>query len=50
LSVGLRNLKLPPDVFWRLSLPEWRAMTAPARAAAPLARSEFEKLMTQYPD
>jgi hypothetical protein len=37
-------------MFWRLSLPEWRALTSPPRHAAPLARAEFEQLMQQHPD
>jgi uncharacterized phage protein (TIGR02216 family) len=37
-------------VFWSLSLPEWRALTLPARAATPLDRSELDTLMRRYPD
>jgi uncharacterized phage protein (TIGR02216 family) len=48
--VGLGRLRLSPEVFWRLSLPEWRALTTPQRAAAPLARAELERMMSQYPD
>ncbi|HEY0105355.1 MAG TPA: phage tail assembly chaperone, partial [Rhizomicrobium sp.] len=50
LSVGLGRLRLPPSVFWSLSLPEWRALLAPPPAHMPLARAEFEDLMSQYPD
>jgi uncharacterized phage protein (TIGR02216 family) len=50
MNAGLHKLRLPPSVFWNLSLPEWRALTTPPRAAAPLVRSEFERLMSQYPD
>jgi uncharacterized phage protein (TIGR02216 family) len=42
LSAGI-----PPDAFWRLSLAEWRWMSA---AAAAPARSELERLMQDYPD
>jgi uncharacterized phage protein (TIGR02216 family) len=41
-------LKLPPAVFWSLSLAEWRALTAPAVPA--LRRRELETMMQQYPD
>src|SRR6185437_3264412 len=50
LSFGLGRLRLSPQTFWSLSLPEWRALTAPKRAASPLARSEFDELMRRYPD
>jgi uncharacterized phage protein (TIGR02216 family) len=50
MSLGLRRFRLAPDVFWRLSLPEWRALIVPPRRAVPLARAELEDLMTRYPD
>jgi uncharacterized phage protein (TIGR02216 family) len=50
MSLGLHHLRLAPDMFWRLSLPEWRALTASARRTAPLARAEFEDLMSRHPD
>jgi len=43
-------LKLAPRTFWSLSLPEWRAMLAPLRGTAPLARSDLENLMKEFPD
>jgi len=43
-------LHLSPDAFWRLSLPEWRALVAPPPARQPLARTAFEDLMSQFPD
>ncbi len=48
-------MRIPPDQFWRMSLPEWRAAVTGfqnRRGArpAPLARSEFESLMEAYPD
>jgi len=43
-------LHLPPSVFWSLSLPEWRALTAPPRTTTPLARAEFETMMSLHPD
>lgn len=39
-----------PEAFWRLSLKEWRMLTAPERSAAPLGRPEFEALLARYPD
>lgn len=43
------SLGLPPHRFWRLSLREWRAITAPS-GPAPLSRAEFEALSRQHPD
>ncbi|HRP10790.1 MAG TPA: phage tail assembly chaperone [Terricaulis sp.] len=39
---------LAPDAFWRLSLKEWRALTA--AGAAPFDRSAFDALAAQFPD
>jgi uncharacterized phage protein (TIGR02216 family) len=50
MSLALHHFRLAPEVFWNLSLPEWRALIAPARRAAPLARTEFDDLMSRYPD
>lgn len=38
---------IAPAAFWRLSLREWRALTAPANRA-PLRRSEFLDLLRQH--
>jgi uncharacterized phage protein (TIGR02216 family) len=44
-------LKLPPAVFWSLSLREWRALLSPrARGETPMRRDEFDDLMQRYPD
>lgn len=48
MSLGLKQLRLSPDVFWRLSLPEWRALFD--RASPALGRSDLEILMKLYPD
>ncbi len=48
--MGLGRLRLPPDMFWHLSFPEWRALTTPRPTARPLARAEFENLISQFPD
>ena len=45
LSVGLA-----PDTFWRLSLKEWRMLTAGPVQAAPLGRGELEAMVGLWPD
>ena len=40
---------VPPEAFWRLSLREWRWLTA-VGGAAPLGRGELERLMEAHPD
>lgn len=52
MTLGLGQLRLPPEIFWRLTLPE---LAAAARAlqpkdALPMSRSDIARLMTQYPD
>jgi len=42
-------MRLTPAIFWSLSLPEWRAITAPPRSAA-LTRRDFVQLMQRFPD
>jgi len=39
---------LVPADFWRLSLKEWRALTA--QGASPFDRAAFEALASQFPD
>ena len=39
-----------PEAFWRLSLKEWRWLTAGPVQAAPMARSEFERMAEAWPD
>lgn len=41
-------LHIPPAAFWRLSVLEWRALSA--ATMAPLARPALEALMRRYPD
>jgi uncharacterized phage protein (TIGR02216 family) len=49
-------MRLSPETFWSMSLPEWHATVAGfaartgARRTVPLTRSEFEQLMQKYPD
>jgi uncharacterized phage protein (TIGR02216 family) len=49
MHAAFATLRLTPSTFWSLSLPEWRALTTPPRAAA-LSRASFESLMAEYPD
>lgn len=44
------NLGVTPAAFWRLSLCEWRAMTAPLARTAALPRIDFEALARRFPD
>ena len=39
-----------PEAFWRLSLKEWRMLTAPASDGAPMDRAGFEALAARWPD
>ncbi|MFN3482264.1 rcc01693 family protein [Rhabdaerophilum calidifontis] len=54
LAFGLGILALPPDAFWRLTLPEFlaalEARTGRRRAVSPLGRAEFAALMARFPD
>lgn len=50
LRFAVLRLGLSPDAFWRLSLVEWRMLTASAEADAPLSRAGFERLAKTYPD
>ncbi len=49
LAFAMRRFVLPPEVVWRLSLAEWRALTAPA-GPAPLSRADFAALAAAHPD
>ncbi len=50
LRFAVLRLGLTPDAFWRLSLVEWRMLTAAADAEAPLGRAGFERLRKAHPD
>ena len=57
LPLGLGVMGLSPDLFWRLSLVEWRAAVeghalrvSGGGRAAPLRRDEFGALLARYPD
>lgn len=52
MGFGLAVLRLPPDAFWRLTLPE---LAAAAVALAPatrerLRRADLDTLMRRFPD
>jgi uncharacterized phage protein (TIGR02216 family) len=43
------RLHVPPDAFWRLSVAEWRAITAPPPSDA-MGRRALNALMAAWPD
>lgn len=43
------RMGISPRDFWRLSLKEWRMLTAPVDPA-PLGRAELEALRVRFPD
>jgi uncharacterized phage protein (TIGR02216 family) len=47
-------MRLTPDVFWAMSLGEWRAavngFAHRSQRATPLARADLDQLMRLYPD
>ncbi len=49
LRLAAGRFGLAPAATWRLSLVEWRALTASA-GPAPLGRAEFERLRRAHPD
>ena len=49
MALGLGRLRLSPDVFWRLSIAEWRAITGD-NVEPPMTQADLNQLMTEYPD
>lgn len=49
LRLAALEFHIPPEAFWRLSLVEWRALTAEDAPAA-LDRARFDALLRQHPD
>jgi uncharacterized phage protein (TIGR02216 family) len=51
MEIGLGHLRLAPDDFWRMTLPE---LAAAARRGAPPqeapTRAAFERLLRNFPD
>lgn len=43
-------LGIAPEAFWRLSVREWRMLTAADGGAAPMERSDLERMMEAWPD
>jgi uncharacterized phage protein (TIGR02216 family) len=50
MRLGLRQLGLPPDVFWRLTPAELRFLAGAEAGAAPLSRAGLEALARNFPD
>lgn len=52
MQFGLGELKLSPDQFWKLTPRELFAALGPLNAthAAPLQRTELDRLMAAFPD
>lgn len=50
LRLAAERFGLGPAAFWRLSLVEWRALTAAPAAAEPLGPSDLAALLAAYPD
>lgn len=47
LNFAVRELGMPPEAFWRLSVAEWRMLTG---ATTALGRDELTALMARFPD
>jgi len=43
-------LGVSPEGFWRLSLREWRWLTARRAAEAPMGRAALEEMAARWPD
>lgn len=43
-------LGLAPEAFWRLSVREWRMLTAAETGPAPMGRGDLETMMEAWPD
>lgn len=44
------GMGIMPEVFWRLSLREWRMLTESAGGAVSLPRGVFDEMMERWPD
>ena len=44
------RLGVQPEGFWRLSLKEWRMLTARPEALLPMGRGVFEQMAERWPD
>ncbi|MCE9650574.1 MAG: phage tail assembly chaperone [Parvibaculum sp.] len=53
MEIGLGHLRLAPQEFWRMTLPELAAATRGLgiiQNADALSRADFENLMAEFPD
>jgi uncharacterized phage protein (TIGR02216 family) len=50
MRVGLHELRLTPDQFWRLTPAELRVMMGVEAGAAPLTRARLGELAAAFPD
>lgn len=54
MALGLGTLRLPPDVFWAMTPPEFRAALTGAgliaEGAGAMSRDALADLMQRYPD
>ncbi|MCJ8240274.1 rcc01693 family protein [Peteryoungia algae] len=50
MTLGLSRLRLSPEAFWRLSLPELSAMAGAFGQPAGLSRGDVAALMRRFPD
>ena len=50
MRLGLRELRLTPRVFWRLTPMELMIMAGLEGQPAPLTRARLEELAARYPD
>ena len=50
IGFALGILRLPPDAFWSMSLPELSLAIAAVTPLAPLDRSALEEMMRRFPD
>jgi uncharacterized phage protein (TIGR02216 family) len=50
LRVGLKDLRLTPDAFWRLTPVELKIMLGADRTGLVLTRTRLEELAAAYPD
>ena len=50
MRAGLMDLRLTPEVFWRLTPMELKIMLGADRASPALTRSRLEELAAAYPD
>lgn len=50
MRAGLHELRLPPEVFWKLSPVELKIMLGAENTAPALTRARLEELAAAFPD